>query len=91
MAAARQGKVLQAAATPAALSWSELDRETPIYVDKNLGELSGITVARELHAKGFTNISLATGENFDRTAVPDFIREVRGKEFPLQPTPTPSS
>lgn len=84
MAAARQGKVLQAAATPAALSWSELDRETPIYIDKNLGELSGITVARELHAKGFTNISLATGENFDRSEVPNFIREVRSKEFPLQ-------
>lgn len=83
-AGAQQGKTVMAVASTASLDLDELDRETPIYIDKNLGQISGLTVASDLHRKGFKNISLATGENLAREAVPPFIREVRSKDFPLE-------
>lgn len=58
--------------------------ETPVFIDRNLtnGE-SGLKVAQRLHDLGYMNLHLATGEFFpDATALPPFIRSVRGKDFP---------
>ena len=58
--------------------------DTPIYVDKNIGGECGIRVAVQLRELGFTNIRLATGFHLNPTDVPEFIREISGKDFPAK-------
>jgi hypothetical protein len=59
-----------------------IEKDTPIYLDNNIAGVSGIGLAIQLNQLGFTNISLATGSDLDPKQIPDFIREVRGKDFP---------
>ncbi|MDD5655972.1 MAG: HAMP domain-containing sensor histidine kinase [Elusimicrobia bacterium] len=56
---------------------------TAIYLDSKLGDgVKGEDVAKELHAKGFTNLYLATGYDRDSLPAMPWIREVVGKEPP---------
>ena len=81
--ASQQGKRIRTVRSMNELDLNEYDSEVPIFVDKNLGEdVSGLQVALELNEAGFKNISLTTGERIDKASVPDFIKNVRDKNFP---------
>ncbi len=63
---------------------STLDLSTPIYLDSSLGPgIRGEIYARELHAKGFSEIYLATGYSPDQFPAMPWIREVVGKSPPF--------
>ena len=65
------------------MNLDDLDQQIPIFIDTNLEDgISGIDVARDLHRKGFSNISLASGDALKRSEVPTFIRDLRNKDFP---------
>ena len=56
-------------------------KDTAVYLDSELGEgVRGEDIAKDLHAKGFTNLYLATGHAPE--ALPDmpWIKQVVGKE-----------
>ncbi|MBI4668014.1 MAG: hypothetical protein HY747_02330, partial [Elusimicrobia bacterium] len=54
-----------------------------IYLDCELGNgIKGEEFAQELHAKGFTNLYLATGHPADRFQGLPWIKAVVGKEPP---------
>jgi signal transduction histidine kinase len=58
-------------------------KETAIYLDSKLGDgMRGEDIAKDLHAKGFTNLYLTTG--YERGSLPDmpWIREIVGKAPP---------
>jgi signal transduction histidine kinase len=60
-----------------------LPKATAIYLDSKLGDgCRGEDIARDLHAKGFTNLYLTTG--YERGSLPDmpWIKEVLGKAPP---------
>jgi len=41
-----------------------LPKDTPIYIDSDLGnDVKGEDIAKDLHEKGFTDISMATGHS----------------------------
>lgn len=62
------------------LEAEELDRETPIYVDLNLGHgRSGETVCCELHNQGFQNIYVTTGYDVKLEHLP-WLKGVIGKD-----------
>ncbi len=62
---------------------NQIDKSTPIYVDVSLGDnVNGIDVANVIHEQGFENINLATGYESESIKVPNFIRQVVGKDFP---------
>ncbi|MGE4233071.1 MAG: sensor histidine kinase [Bacteriovoracia bacterium] len=57
--------------------------DTPIYVDKNLGnEVSGIDVARRIYEAGFKKIYLTTGEDISESKGLELFAGIAGKEFP---------
>ncbi|MFH1356777.1 MAG: hypothetical protein ABII18_06540 [bacterium] len=59
-------------------------KETPIYIDSNLGEnVRGEIVAKNIHEKGFENIYLATGYNPEEFTQMPWIKAVVGKEPPF--------
>lgn len=85
VAAKRAGKALKA--YPDAASFvkeaGDCARDTPIYVDSDLGEgIKGEEAAKELLALGFTELRLATGH--DPASFPPLphIKAIRGKEPP---------
>ena len=80
--AQQNGKAIKTVVALEELGLASLPSDTPIYVDKNLGETSGFEVAEILYRTGFTNIRISSGENIDPSKVPHFIKEVRGKDFP---------
>jgi signal transduction histidine kinase len=60
-----------------------IDRETPIYIDVSLGNgISGVDFSEKVHKMGFLNINLATGYAADSLAVPPYVCNVVGKDFP---------
>lgn len=62
-----------------------LDSKTPIYIDSNLGGgLRGEALAREIHARGYSEIYLATGEEPGRFGEMPWIRAVVGKDAPRE-------
>lgn len=57
---------------------------TPIYSDVNLSPTeSGLDVVKQLNELGFNNIHLCTGYSRHSIAVPDFIKSVLDKNFPI--------
>lgn len=61
-------------------------KDTKLYVDVNLSDgIRGEDVSRELHAKGFTNIYLATGAQPDEFKNLWWIKAVIGKDPPFLP------
>jgi hypothetical protein len=75
-----------------AISDNELDcdalsSDTPIYVDRNLGEATrGEDVLKRLHLKGFTHLFLYTGDELTPNDLREleFIRGVVGKDIPAE-------
>jgi hypothetical protein len=57
-------------------------KDTPIYIDSELGGgIKGEDIARDLHQKGFTDITLETGHNPEKFA--DIIwLKITGKQSP---------
>jgi signal transduction histidine kinase len=81
-----EGKKIQTFSTSEAFAATAeiLDRETPIYVDSNLGNgVKGEDIARGLHGQGFTELYLATGYNPAKFEGLAFLRGVMGKEPPF--------
>lgn len=61
-----------------------IDKYTPIYVDLELGYgTSGLDFAHHLHQSGFEVINIATGHDPKSINVPNFIKSIVGKDFPL--------
>ncbi len=57
---------------------------TPIYSDVNLSPSeSGLEVVKKLNELGFNDIHLCTGYERHMIAVPDFIKSVSDKNFPV--------
>jgi signal transduction histidine kinase len=84
MAARAAGAELKDCKTPVELeaALAGLPKNTPVYIDSELGAgLKGEDIAKDLHARGYTTLSMATGhgpENF--THLPWL--KVTGKEPP---------
>jgi len=59
-----------------------LDKNTPIFMDSQLGDgIRGENLARDLHARGFRNLYLATGNRDALPPIP-WVKEVVGKDAP---------
>lgn len=60
-----------------------IDRASPIYIDEQLGEgAKGHEVSIRIHARGFSDIVLATGGEVAPAADLRYIKAVVGKEPP---------
>jgi FixJ family two-component response regulator len=60
---------------------TEIDRSTPVYIDVSLADgVRGENVAGEVLARGFTNVSLATGHSPNSITPPPGVRGVVGKD-----------
>ncbi len=80
--AKESGLTIHAVPEPSALDISKFNFSTPIYIDLNLDGMSGLTVAQELHDKGYKEIFLSTGSVLKASQVPNFIRGIINKDFP---------
>ena len=59
-----------------------LAKDTPIYIDSDLGDgIKGESIAKELHDKGFTNLTMATGHGPEEFTHLPWLK-VTGKEPP---------
>ncbi|MFA5140766.1 MAG: HAMP domain-containing sensor histidine kinase [Elusimicrobiota bacterium] len=64
-----------------------LSKSVAIYADSELGNgIQGEDIAKELHAKGFTNLYLTTGHSPETFPPMPWIKQVRGKEPPWADT-----
>lgn len=60
-----------------------LTKDTPLYIDSDLGhDVRGEDIAKELHEKGFTAITMATGHNSEKFSHLSWLK-VTGKEPPF--------
>lgn len=87
LAAKNSGVELKPCKSPADLekAVSCLPKDTPLYIDSELGGgVKGEHVAAELHARGFTDISLATGHAPEKFNHLPWLK-VTGKEPPFGP------
>lgn len=85
VAARTSGKTLDAFSTPSAFLAivGRVDKETPIYVDSILTNgVRGEDFAKDLHAKGFRNLYLATGHQPATLPALPWIKEIVGKKAP---------
>jgi hypothetical protein len=49
-------------------------KDTKILLDNNFpSDLRGIDIAKQLHAQGYTQLYLLSGENFQPGEVPDYL------------------
>ena len=63
---------------------SNFGKETPVYVDSNLGDgLKGEDLSKQIFDQGFNNIVLATGARKESITQPFWISKIQGKEFPI--------
>ncbi|HNT97052.1 MAG TPA: HAMP domain-containing sensor histidine kinase [Elusimicrobiales bacterium] len=84
MAAKAAGAELKAYKTPQELlaAAETLPRDIPLYIDSELADgAKGEDIAAELHDKGFTDITMATGHRADKFARLPWLK-VSGKEPP---------
>jgi len=84
MAAKAAGAELLACKTPAELeaALAGLPKDTPIYIDSELGGgVKGEDIAKDLHARGYTSLSMATGHGAENFAALPWLK-VAGKEPP---------
>ena len=81
-----QGVKLLAVANESDLNAHSIGFNTPVYIDKNLGQnVSGLDVARRLHTLGFQHLFITTGENPGSFPSEPFIKGIIGKSFPFSP------
>lgn len=59
-----------------------LPRETPIFVDVELGHAKGYEVTTALHRDGFTDLYLATGYSPEEIGIRPGVKAVVGKTPP---------
>ena len=80
-----QGVSVKCLESAAQLPLEGVTFDTPIYIDKMLGDFDGVDVARDLWRKGFKNLYLATGFPLkDRDIAGfSFLKGITGKEFPV--------
>lgn len=78
------GKAIKTVTSIEELNLDSIEKNTAIYVDRQLNGICGLTVAKRLFENGFKNIRIQTGENLTLSDVPKFIQEVRGKDFPIE-------
>jgi signal transduction histidine kinase len=84
LAAKAAGAVLNSYKTPQefAAAAETLPRDIPLYIDSELGnDLKGEDIAKDLHGKGFTDITMATGHGPDKFAHLPWLK-VTSKEPP---------
>ena len=84
MAAKAAGVELKAYKIPEdfSLAVEALSKDTLIYIDSDLGnDVKGEDIAKDLHEKGFTNITMATGHGPEKFAHLPWLK-VTGKEPP---------
>jgi len=84
LAARAAGVNLKAYAAPEELAAGEKDlrKDTPIYIDSDLGaNVKGEDTAKDLREKGFTDITMATGHGPEKFAHLPWLK-VTGKEPP---------
>ena len=84
MAAKAAGAELKAYKTPEdfAAAAATLPRDIPLYIDSELGNgIKGEEIAKDLHDKGFTDISMATGHGAEKFTHLPWLK-VTGKEPP---------
>lgn len=84
MAAKSAGAELKSYKTPQELAGAAetLPRDIPLYIDSELGDdIKGEDIAKTLHDKGFTDISMATGHSAEKFASLPWLKVV-GKEPP---------
>ncbi len=64
---------------------AQLDKDTPIYIDSNLGEgyETGQAYAKQLFEKGFTNLYLATGYHPSHFNPMPWVKGIVAKEPPF--------
>lgn len=67
-------------------------KETAIYLDSKLGDgVKGEDIAKDLHAKGFTNLYLATGYDPESFPAVPWIKKVLSKSPPWQDAESPAA
>ncbi|OGS07110.1 MAG: hypothetical protein A2270_03855 [Elusimicrobia bacterium RIFOXYA12_FULL_51_18] len=84
LAAKTAGVELKAYKTPKdfASGIADLSKDTAIYIDSELGnDIKGEDIARDLHEKGFTDLTMATGHGADKFTHLPWLK-VTGKESP---------
>jgi hypothetical protein len=84
MAAKAAGAELKPFKTPEDFSAgiSDLPKDTPIYIDSELGnDVKGEDIAKDLHGRGFSNLTMATGHGPEKFAHLPWLK-VAGKEPP---------
>ncbi|HAT73304.1 MAG TPA: hypothetical protein DCS63_10865 [Elusimicrobia bacterium] len=84
MAANASGAEFKAYKTPQdfAAGISDLSKDAAIYIDSELGnDIKGEDIAKDLHEKGFSNITMATGHSPEQFAHLPWLK-VTGKEPP---------
>ena len=87
LAAKAAGAELRACKTPADLNTAieNLPKDTPVYIDSDLGNgIKGESIASDLHNKGYSNISMATGHDPEEFAHLPWLK-ITGKEPPWAP------
>lgn len=59
-------------------------KDTPIYIDKHLGDRSGLEVADALHSRGFRKLYITTSHKLSEAELKrySFLSGVVGKDFP---------
>ncbi|PKM97758.1 MAG: hypothetical protein CVU79_06725 [Elusimicrobia bacterium HGW-Elusimicrobia-3] len=61
-----------------------LPRDIPVYIDSELGDgVKGEDIAKDLHGRGFTDLTMATGHGAEKFADLPWLK-VNGKEPPWQ-------
>lgn len=82
--AKRAGKRLLSVTTEGELDRYAISQNGPIFLDHRLGDgVTGYEVAERLHAKGYRNLFLTTGDKADTLPTVPHIREIVGKGFPV--------
>ena len=84
MAAKAAGAELKSFKTPQefAEAAGTLPRDIPLYIDSELGnDIKGEDIAVDLHEKGFTDITMATGHSPEKFSGLPWLK-VAGKEPP---------
>ncbi|MBI4350962.1 MAG: HAMP domain-containing histidine kinase [Elusimicrobia bacterium] len=84
LAAKAAGMELRACKTPSDLDAAieNLPKDTPVYIDSDLGDgIKGETIAADLHNKGYSDITMATGHSPEKFAHLPWLK-VTGKEPP---------
>ncbi len=61
-----------------------ISKDTPFYIDSNLGEgIKGEMIAEDIYKRGWSNVYMATGYEVEEFGKYTFLKGVLSKEFPI--------